>query len=183
MASPGSFSCYPYDMKSPANSKRKKQTRKSKPRQQLSSDKVWVAMSAALWVTACFLPAFTSTAGPFEQIYGFDAFLKGFLTLLNPFSQLFVAWLANFLWGGFISVTLAKGRAEAGIVLGIAGFICASFILLPITTPYVFAYSSETRSAQLDIGGIMWVAAITLPVLPALVRRYRQIVQERVAGA
>ena len=170
-------------MKSPANSKRNRQTRKSKSQQQLSSDKVWVAMSAALWVTACFLPAFTSTEGPFEQIYGFDAFLKGFFTLLNPFSQLFIAWLANFLWVGFISVTLAKGRAEAGIILGIAGFICASFILLPITAPYMFTHASETRSAQLDIGGIMWVVAITLPVLPALARRYRQIVHEQVAGA
>lgn len=168
-------------MKSTANPKRRKQPRASKLRQQLLNDKVWVVMSLVLWVIACFLPAFTSTEAPFEQIYGLEAFLKGFFTILNPFSQLFIAWLANFLWAGFISVTLAKGRAEAGVILGIAGLICASFILLPIAEPYMFTHVSYAGGARLDIGGIMWVLSIVLPLVPAFARRYGQIARERAA--
>ncbi len=81
-----------------------------------------------LYGVACALPAYYSHPG--QAVYGFECLLMMVFVLFMPTLLVLPYWWANVAF--FVGcATLAAGRAEPAMVLGIVGTACAaSFVLI-----------------------------------------------------
>lgn len=152
-------------------------------------------LSLALWAIALLLPAFVSAEGAPTFIPGYSAFATGaalslFLFIASP--TIGVAWFANIAWlvgilklGKYLRTSVddhvaikmskktsggftMKRTVQAKIWFSVAS-VMAMAALIP--TSIMFENENDIRSANIGIGGVLWILSMVVPLVIMLLHR------------
>lgn len=133
-----------------------------------------VLASVLLWVIACALPAYIATEDPQTSISGINAFLLGFFLVIAPFELIFWGWISNFLWLSLVIMTLRRSKnIRAKGYLGMAILLFVGMAALP--GELMFDNENDIRPANIALGGIVWMIALIVLAIPAVIQLWRKL--------
>ena len=136
----------------------------------------WALLSVVLYVVACAVPALEIEAG-FDEIdqpmIGLSCLVNG-IWIMDEGSLLTLSWLGNLGWPIGLLACLFAREGSSAILVGIVGLVTCSLTAISFVAGSPISPNYDYQIVALGPGYFLWVAALAMPLVAAMVERRRR---------